>query len=81
MDEIKRQARFDKEKAKKNLEDILEKLHSSADITALTGYKKLFKKEISQYLTPEMTPLGTKIIEACLNDAKVEDYYNFIPKL
>ncbi len=40
-----------------------------------------FKHEIKKYLTPEINPLGRQIIEACLNDASVQDYYDFIPKL
>ncbi len=40
-----------------------------------------FKKEISKYDTKELDDLGKKIIEACLNDASVEEYYNLIPKL
>lgn len=40
-----------------------------------------FKKELKKYLTSELNPLGRQIIEACLNDAKITDYYNLIPKL
>ncbi|MDR0957837.1 MAG: DUF4914 family protein [Clostridiales bacterium] len=40
-----------------------------------------FKSEITQYLTADIHPMGRKIIESCLGDASVEDYYNFIPKL
>lgn len=40
-----------------------------------------FKKEIKNYLTLDLRPMGKRIIEACLNDARVVDYYNFIPKL
>ena len=46
------------------------------------GAEKLFdffKKELQQYLTPELNPLGRKIVEACLNGASVEEYNNFIP--
>lgn len=52
----------------------------------MEGYQKgaailteFFKNEIRQFLTPELDPLGCKIIEACLNDATVEDYNAFIP--
>lgn len=38
-----------------------------------------FKKELQQYLVPELNPLGREIIEACLNGASVEDYNAFIP--
>ncbi len=40
-----------------------------------------FKKEISEFLKPELSPLGRQIIEACLDDASVRDYYNFIPRV
>lgn len=33
-----------------------------------------FKKEIQEYLTDDLDPLGKKIIEACLNNASVEEY-------
>ena len=45
------------------------------------GAEKLydfFKKELQQYLVPELNPLGRQIIEACLNGATVEDYHTFI---
>lgn len=38
-----------------------------------------FKQELQQYLTPELHPLGKKIIEACLNGASVEEYNEIIP--
>lgn len=44
----------------------------------LTGF---FKKEIQKYLKPDLNPLGKKIIEACLADASVTDYFNLIPKM
>ncbi|MFI3230945.1 MAG: DUF4914 family protein [bacterium] len=40
-----------------------------------------FKKELSKYDTPDLNPLGREIIKACLEDAKIERYYSFIPKL
>ena len=40
-----------------------------------------FKKELKKYCTNGLNPLGKQIIEACLNDAPLEYYYNFIPKL
>ena len=40
-----------------------------------------FKKEIESYLTDDLMPLGKKIIEACLNNASIQDYYDLIPKL
>lgn len=39
-----------------------------------------FKEELKQYLTPELNPLGRKIIETCLNDGTVEDYEKLIVK-
>jgi hypothetical protein len=41
--------RLDKEKAKRNLEVILEKIHTGTDITQLNEYYKLYKKEISLF--------------------------------
>ncbi|MDD4490118.1 MAG: DUF4914 family protein [Paludibacter sp.] len=38
-----------------------------------------FRKELQQYLVPELNPLGKQIIEACLKGANVEDYNKFIP--
>jgi hypothetical protein len=41
------------------------------------GAEKLFeffKQELPQYLTPELSPKGREIIEACLNGASVEEY-------
>jgi RNA recognition motif-containing protein len=40
---------FDKEKAKRNIETILEKMQNSADISVLHEYHKLYKKEISLF--------------------------------
>jgi len=45
------------------------------------GYKILlefFKNEVRKYDQPGISPLGRKIIEACLNDACVEEYSTFI---
>ncbi len=38
-----------------------------------------FKEELKQYLQPGLLPTGRRIIEACLNDATVEDYNKIIP--
>ena len=40
---------FDKEKAKRNLETILEKIYNDSDILTLKEYHKLYKKEISLF--------------------------------
>jgi hypothetical protein len=40
---------FDKEKAKRNLEGILEKFNADTDITLLHEYHKLYKKEVSLF--------------------------------
>ncbi len=42
----------------------------------LSGF---FKKELGQYLTDELNPLGRSIIECCLNDGTLEDYLTLIP--
>lgn len=38
-----------------------------------------FKKELPQYLTPDLNPVGRRIIEACLDYASVDDYNAIIP--
>jgi hypothetical protein len=40
---------FDKEKAKRNLDGILEKFNSDTDISLLHEYHKLYKKEVSLF--------------------------------
>lgn len=40
-----------------------------------------FKEQLVKFNTNGLNELGRKIIDGCLNDASVEDYYNFIPKL
>lgn len=38
-----------------------------------------FKKELQRFLTPELNPLGRKIIEAVMSNATIEEYLSFIP--
>jgi hypothetical protein len=38
-----------------------------------------FKKELSQFLTADLDPLGRKIIEACLSDQPLERYIELTP--
>ena len=38
-----------------------------------------FKRELAKYMTPELSPLGRKIIECCLRDGKMEEFLEFIP--
>ncbi|WP_462319308.1 DUF4914 family protein [Marinilabilia sp.] len=38
-----------------------------------------FKKELPKFLTPDLSPTGKRIIEACLNGASVEEYSKIIP--
>ena len=38
-----------------------------------------FRKELQQYLQPDLLPLGREIIEACLNGASVEEYNELLP--
>jgi len=40
-----------------------------------------FKQEARKFLTPELLPLGRRIIDICLNDGSIMDYYTLIPKL
>ncbi|WP_207531691.1 DUF4914 family protein [Desertivirga arenae] len=39
---------------------------------------EFFKKELEQYLVPDLHPLGRKIIETCLNDGTLQDYVDLI---
>jgi len=39
-------ARFDRDKAKRNLEIILDRLHNNTDFALLKDYKKLYRKEL-----------------------------------
>lgn len=41
--------------------------------------KEFFKMELKAYLTPDLDPLGRKIIECCMNDGSIEDYLELIP--
>jgi hypothetical protein len=36
-----------------------------------------FKRELPKYVTPELSSLGRRIIEACMDDGDVEDYMAF----
>ncbi len=38
-----------------------------------------FKQELKLFQHPELDPLGAKIIQACLDDAKQADYWKLIP--
>ena len=38
-----------------------------------------FKKELPKYLTPDLMPLGNRIIDACLSNASVKEYNSIIP--
>ncbi len=40
---------------------------------------EFFKKELKQYLQPELLETGRRIIEACLNDATIEEYNKIVP--
>jgi hypothetical protein len=40
-----------------------------------------FKREVANFLSPELLPLGRRIIDVCLNDGTLNDYYDLIPKL
>lgn len=38
-----------------------------------------FKRELEPFLMPGLDPLGRKIIQACMDDATLEDYWRLIP--
>jgi hypothetical protein len=42
-------------------------------------WQAFFKQELQPFLTPELDPLGRKIIQACLDGAQVDDYLKLIP--
>lgn len=42
-------------------------------------WREFFKRELQPYLGPELDPLGRKIIQACLDDASLDDYWKLIP--
>ena len=39
---------------------------------------EFFKRELKQFLVPELDPLGKKIIETCLDDGSLEDYIRLL---
>jgi hypothetical protein len=43
--------------------------------------KDFFKRELKQFLVPELHPLGRQIIEICMNDGTLEEYQAAINKL
>ena len=40
-----------------------------------------FKEQLEPFNVKELDSLGKQIIDACMKDASVEDYFNLIPKL
>lgn len=42
-------------------------------------WREFFKRELAPFLTPDLDPLGRKIIQACMDDASQEDYWKLIP--
>lgn len=38
-----------------------------------------FKRELKKFATPELDPLGKKIIECCMSDGNLNDYLELIP--
>ncbi|GAB2459746.1 DUF4914 family protein [Xylanimonas ulmi] len=40
---------------------------------------EFFKDELRQFLSPELHPLGRRIIETCLNDGTLDDYLTLTP--
>jgi hypothetical protein len=47
-----------------------------AGCAILSGF---FRSELTQFLTPDLTPLGREIIEACLADASVAEFEALTP--
>jgi hypothetical protein len=40
---------------------------------------EFFKKQLQQFLSPDLSIVGRRLIEACLSDASVEEYESIIP--
>ncbi len=38
-----------------------------------------FKKELEKFMTPDLDPLGKKIIDCCMSDGSLQDYIDLIP--
>jgi hypothetical protein len=43
--------------------------------------KDFFKREASQFLCPDLLPLGKRIIDVLMNDGGINDYFDLIPKI
>jgi hypothetical protein len=41
--------------------------------------QEFFRKELTDFLTPDLLPLGRKIINACLNGSTVDEYTRILP--
>jgi hypothetical protein len=59
--------------------------HTQAEVD-MEGYEAgakiltdFFKQELQRFDTPELSPLGKKIIDICMNDGTLEDYLEVIP--
>jgi hypothetical protein len=59
--------------------------HTQAEV-GIEGYEAgakilsdFFKKELKKFDTPELHPLGKKILDICMNDGTLEDYLAVIP--
>jgi hypothetical protein len=56
------------------------------DEVGIDGYDKgatilqeFFEKQLKKFVTPDLSPLGKKIIDAGMNGAKIDDYLNLLP--
>ena len=38
-----------------------------------------FRRELQKYLSPDLNPIGRRIIETCLRGGSVEEYLEIIP--
>ncbi len=59
-----------------NLQDAVGNEGYDAGAAILTSF---FKKELAKFQSPDLDPLGQKIIEAAMNGATLEDYVKLIP--
>ena len=59
-----------------SLRELCEEIERGSGCAILTGF---FKAELAQFLTPELSELGRRIIETCLEDGSVADYEALTP--
>jgi hypothetical protein len=61
--------------------DVASQLQGGAEVfeEGARLWREFFKRELTPFLTPDLDPLGRKIIQACLDDASQDEYWKLIP--